>query len=26
LDLFEQNGAKLVIDSINRLPKVLNLE
>ena len=26
LALFEQNGAKLVIDSIHRLPKVLNLE
>lgn len=26
LDLFEQNGAILVLDSIHRLPKVLNLE
>ena len=26
LDLFEQNGASLVLDSINLLPKVLNLE
>lgn len=26
LELFEENGAKLVIDSINLLPKVLNLE
>ena len=26
LDLFEQNGAKLVLDSISLLPKVLNLE
>ena len=26
LELFEQNGVKLVLDSINLLPKVLNLE
>ena len=26
LELFEQNGASLVLDSINLLPKVLNLE
>lgn len=26
LDLFEQNGATLVINSIQLLPKVLNLE
>ena len=26
LDLFEQNGAQLVINSIQLLPKVLNLE
>jgi len=26
LKLFEQNGAKLVLESINLLPKMLNLE